>query len=278
MIDVTSERGSDRKRDARHRRRQQLAARAAHQLRRHLGGRQFDDEAARTALAALTGPYLPWSFGAMRPTGLVTVCNNIVLHGRRRVVELGSGVSTVLLARLLTQRHPVGEFRLVTVEHDREWAQWVTGQLDREGLGGSVTVVHAPLRPHALAESGLCWYDQAALTYGLDTALRGEPIDLLVVDGPPAYQSGNELARYPALPVLRERLAPGATIVLDDIERTGEQEVLRRWEQQTGLVFDCKFAESGIATATLACPTGGPRPEPTLSDLEQFSGQFAHRA
>jgi predicted O-methyltransferase YrrM len=251
MFNLISARRSDREREARRGRHQHRRARAAYLLRRSIDSRHFDDDAARIALGALSGPYLPWSHGAMRPAGLVTVCNDIVLHGRRRVVELGSGVSTVLLARLLTQRHPTSEFRLVTVEHDENWAEWVSGQLDREGLGGSVTVVHAPLRSHPLAEPGRFWYDRGALTYGLDATLRGEPIDLLIVDGPPAYQAGNELARYPALPALRDRLAPGATVVLDDIERPGEQEVLSRWEQHTGLVFDRKFVETGIATATV---------------------------
>src|SRR5262245_39936212 len=96
--------------------------------------RTLTDEAAGHALAALSGPYLPWGPGAMRPAGLVTVCNDIVLNARSRVVELGSGVSTVLLARLLHQRRPPGGFRLVAVEHDVGWAAWVTEQLDREGI------------------------------------------------------------------------------------------------------------------------------------------------
>ncbi len=71
----------------------------------------------------------------MRPAGLVAVCNDIVLDGRRRVVELGSGVSTVLLTRLLTQRRPPGGFRMAVVEHDASWARWVTDQRDREASG-----------------------------------------------------------------------------------------------------------------------------------------------
>jgi hypothetical protein len=57
------------------------------------------------ALAMLPGAYLPWSAGTMRPAVFVTVCNDIVLNDRRRIVELGSGISTVLLARLLTSAH-----------------------------------------------------------------------------------------------------------------------------------------------------------------------------
>ena len=181
----------------------------------------------------------------MRPTGLVVVCNDIVLNGRRRVVEFGTGVSTILLSRLLTQRHPQGDFSLVGVEHDPDWAAWVTEQLDREGIGRGVVVIHAPLLPHALAAPGLRWYDVDAVMAGLDRGLRGDRIDLLLVDGPPAYRDGHGLARYPALPVLRDRLAPGASVVLDDAERPGEREVLRRWELETGLVFEVRADSVG---------------------------------
>ena len=171
------------------------------------------------ALAMLPGPYLPWSAGTMRPAGLVTVCNDIVLNDRRRIVELGSGISTVLLARLLTQRALPGGVLMAVVEHDDFWAQWVGEQLDREGTGTDLTVVRSALTPHPRAERGLRWYGEAALADGLREALQGDPIDLLVVDGPPAHAVGHGLARYPALPALGDRLAPGATVVLDDAER-----------------------------------------------------------
>ena len=167
----------------------------------------------------------------------------------------------MLLARLLCQRPPLGGFRVAAVEHDVRWVQWVTEQLDREGTGSDVVVVHAPLAPHPRAEPGLSWYDDAALTAGLRTALRGDPIDLLLVDGPPAYAAGHGLARYPALPVLRDWLAPGATVVLDDAERPGEQEVLRRWERETGFDFDRRADGAGVAVASIAGagPVTGPR-------------------
>ncbi|MGH8828609.1 MAG: class I SAM-dependent methyltransferase [Jiangellaceae bacterium] len=211
--------------------------------------REFSDEAAWHALAALTGPYLPWGAGAMRPAGLVAVCNDIVLNGRRRVVELGSGISTVLLARLLHQRPPSGGFSLTAVEHDAHWVTWVTEQLDREDIGSDIQVIHAPLVRHPQAQHDLGWYDPDALSEGLKSALQGDQIDLLLVDGPPAYTPGCGLARYPALPVLREWLAPGATVVLDDVERPGEQEILRRWEGETGISFDRQADRAGVALA-----------------------------
>jgi predicted O-methyltransferase YrrM len=185
----------------------------------------------------------------MRPAGLVTVCNDVVLNGRSRIVELGSGISTVLLSRLLRQQSSEHDVRLVAVEHDERWAQWVSDQLDRERIRSGVDVVHCPLAPHPAALDGLEWYDQEVVLDALDTNLSDDPIDLLLVDGPPAYLAGFGRARYPALPVLGHRLGPGATVVLDDVERPGEQEILNRWERETDLRFDRQAGRAGIAIA-----------------------------
>ena len=211
--------------------------------------RTFSEAAAAAALVALTGsgPYLPWGAGTMRVAGLVAVLNDVVLSGRCCVVELGSGTSTVLLARLLRSTHPHGGYVHVAVEHDGPWADWVAAQLAREGLATCSTVVRAPLVEHPHGQDGTLWYDDAVLRAGLDAALAGRPVDLLVVDGPPADTADKVLARYPALPVLADRLAPGATVVLDDVERPGEQEVLRRWEDRFGLRFEQRAAVAGLA-------------------------------
>ena len=212
--------------------------------------RTFSEQAAAAALTGLigAGPYLPWGAGTMRVAGLVAVCNDVVLSDRRCLVELGSGTSTVLLARLLRERWPGGDHRQVAVEHDAAWARWVRDQLGREGLADRTTVLHVPLAAHP---HGLPWYDEGPLHAGLDAALRGRPVDLLLVDGPPADTADKVLARYPALPALHGRLAPGATVVLDDVERPGEQEVLLRWEREHDVRFERRAANAGVAIGRL---------------------------
>lgn len=180
------------------------------------------------------GGYLPWSTGAMRPAGLVVVCNEIVSAGRTRVVECGGGASTVLLARLLRER---GAGSLVAVEHDAAWAELVRDLLRREALDDLARVVHAPL------EGDPPWYAPAALD-----ALPAE-VDLLVVDGPPAYATGEEHRRAPALAFFEARLVHGATVVLDDLQRPGERDVLARWEAQTRWGFRVEEA-AGVAVGT----------------------------
>jgi Methyltransferase domain len=168
------------------------------------------------------GGYLPWSTGSMRPAGLVAVCNEIVHGARTRIVECGSGVSTVVLARLLRER---GAGRLVVLEHNRHWAALIQAQLRREALDGTARVLDAPL------EGEPPWYAPARL------AEIPDEIDLLVVDGPPAYDPVHETRRAPALPRLETRLGAGAAVVLDDIARPGERAILAGWEASTDWRF-----------------------------------------
>jgi predicted O-methyltransferase YrrM len=180
------------------------------------------------------GAFLPWSEGAMSPAGLATVATEIAFAERRFVVELGSGISTVILARLARQ---LGG-RIAAVEHSPGWVGWVRRTLDRDGLNAHATMIEAPLAAHPLALGDAPWYEEGALD-----ELPAEGIELLLVDGPPGYGDGMACSRYPALPVLAERLAPGALVVLDDAERDGEREILDRWERELDWSFDRRPVE-----------------------------------
>lgn len=161
------------------------------------------------------GGYLPWSTGSMRPAGLVVVCNDIVHGARTRIVECGSGVSTVVLARLLGERGAGG---VVALEHDAHWAAVVRDQLRRESLHHIARVIDAPL------QGDPPWYASGAL------AELPTEVDLLVVDGPPAGAADRAALRTPALERLASHLADGATVILDDIARPGERDVVAGWQ------------------------------------------------
>ena len=184
------------------------------------------DEADRDALEVLrplldAGGYLPWSEWALRPAALTAVCDEIVRADRHAVVELGAGISTIVLGRLLVPRGG----RLASVEHDPNWARVVRSLLEADELTEAVRLIEAPLEPHPLALDATPWYAAVALD-----ALP-ERIDLLLVDGPPGNEEGRERIRYPALPALGERLAPGAVVMLDDAARPGERVVAARWKR-----------------------------------------------
>jgi len=200
------------------------------------------DQIALQQLSRLPGAYLPWSSAAMRPGGVVAILNDILIGCRRTIVECGSGISTVFIARLLRER----EGHVYSIEHDPQWADIVESWLEAEDLTDRVTIVRAPL------ESAERWETEWYAADLLDPITAGPPIDMLIVDGPVAQGSRLGLARYPALPFFRGVLAPGASVILDDIGRAGEQQVMGRWEGEFAISFERSAEEAGTATALVS--------------------------
>jgi hypothetical protein len=172
----------------------------------------------------------------MRPAALVSIINEIVLKKRRRVVELGSGTSTIILARALQRSGGT----LLSIEHDEDWASYVAGLIRAESLGDAARVERVDLEPYTEAHpTGASdwkipdvWYQSAVLR-----AAVPPDIDLLVVDGPPAGRQEDVLVRHPAVPVLRDCLAEDFTLLLDDADRPAERETVARWEVELGVEF-----------------------------------------
>jgi len=139
----------------------------------------------------------------------------------KAVVELGSGVSTLILGQILKRN---GHGRLLSVEHNPMWATQTRQQLEFLGLQDVVTVLDAPLASITVAGEAHQWYDIPAAA--LDEL--GD-IDLLFVDGPPQKHGSATAARYPAFPQLRTRLAADALIFVDDARRPTEADMVKRW-------------------------------------------------
>jgi hypothetical protein len=132
------------------------------------------------------------------------------------VLEIGSGLTTLILGTLLGRRNvPVW-----TLEHHAEFFHQTEARLKHCGLT-NVHLTFAPLRDYG----EFFWYDPP---------LEALPKDfsLVVADGPPGDVKGG---RFGLLPVLRSYFAPGVVILLDDAEREKEMAVLRKWSCEDGL-------------------------------------------
>ncbi len=135
----------------------------------------------------------------------------------RLVVEASSGVSTMLIAYCLERTGG----KVVSLDHLQQYSDATNENLSRHNLTDTAKAIHAPLKEYEIRRRKYMWYDLAALE-ALD-----QPIDVLVIDGPPKDTQKN--ARYPALPLLASRLAPNSVVLLDDASRPDEQEILRDW-------------------------------------------------
>jgi len=140
---------------------------------------------------------------------------------RRRpslVVELGSGLSTVLLAAKLRE---MGHGRIVSIDHEADYAERTRSWLEMNGVADLVELRVAPLdpRPGAPPEAPP-WYDEGVLE-------DLHAVDVLIVDGPP--MPVHEHVRGPALDFFQKRFSADWLAFLDDADRRGEQQLVKKW-------------------------------------------------
>jgi len=192
-------------------------------LERRLRASTAEDEAQMEAylqLITLLPPSrpLPRTRGwAASPDFLLTVVDLVLEHRPALVVDVGSGLSTVFEALACRK---AGAGRVVAFDHDEEFGSATADLVRRQGLADLAQVRYAPLTAQRTAGRDVCWYDGAAFE-GLDE------IDLVVVDGPPG--TTGPMARFPALPMLWERLSQRAVIIVDDADRDDERAVVAEW-------------------------------------------------
>lgn len=155
---------------------------------------------------------------AATPELALEVHKLIRTHNPNLIVELGSGISTLICGYTLQGMQSNG--RVLSFDHDPDFAALTRIQLVQHSLQAYCTVVDAPLKNVSVEGQPYTWYT-------IDQASFPAPIDLLIVDGPP--EKTQPLARYPALPVLHNRLSNDAIILVHDTHRKDESEAIRRW-------------------------------------------------
>jgi predicted O-methyltransferase YrrM len=199
----------------------------AHGARATVFGQTMEERDAQALqmLAPLPGPFLPWTSYALRPEAILTFLNAIVLLNAAQIIECGSGLSTVYVARLFAQQ---GGGHLHTIEEDPEWGKRVLEQLRREGIDEHVTMHVVPLGPDE-------WYRQEDLE-----PLRSTPIDVLLVDGPSNRPRGR------ALDTFAGSLAADYVVILDDIWKSSVEQDLRSWEKRLGVRGKRQYRQGGV--------------------------------
>ncbi|SDE43270.1 Methyltransferase domain-containing protein [Dyadobacter soli] len=171
--------------------------------------------------------YYPYSTFALDPASLNMVICDIIVNSRKNIVEIGSGISTVVIAKLLEMNGIEASFH--SIDADEGWASLINQYLIDEGLTERCKLHYIPL-----SKSGSHWYDETTIA-NLKPAIG--TIDCLVVDGPIAYLPGTKQARHGALAHFQDLLQERHSIFLDDALRPGEREVIARWKAQFGYDF-----------------------------------------
>lgn len=135
------------------------------------------------------------------------------------ILECSSGLTTLMLARSC---HLNGCGRVCSLENGVEYVSSTQEVLNRYNLDQIGRVEYAPLETNFINGMEFMWY----ATQGVPD----KPIDMLVIDGPPGFIQKN--SRYPALPLLIDKLSEGCVVFLDDAARQDEKETVEYWKTE----------------------------------------------
>lgn len=152
------------------------------------------------------------------PDFLKLIVEHCLEHKPATIMECSSGLTTVMLARCCEMN---GAGHVYSLENGPEYAAKTRDHLARYALE-QASVLDAPLTPYEINGATYQWY-------GSDE-IPDRSIDMLVIDGPPGFIQQH--SRYPALPLLRDKLADGCVVFMDDAARPDEQAIVKMWQAQ----------------------------------------------
>lgn len=132
------------------------------------------------------------------------------------ILECSSGLTSLVLARCC-QLNGGGEVH--SLENGKPYAKRSRAEIDRYGLSTFARVIDAPLMKQVIGGEAYQWYSLEEMAVS--------SIDMLVIDGPPGFIQKH--SRYPALPLLFEKLSDRAVIFLDDAARDDERVLVELW-------------------------------------------------
>jgi hypothetical protein len=189
----------------------------------------------------LTGLELgAWALG---PRSIELLASEIRLAKPRRVVEFGSGISTLVIAKCLDE---IGfdDSIVISFEQDEAHASGTRQLLRRHGLGSRSVVMHAPLVEAVLAGRSRTRY---SFSDSAQLLLEAIPPDFVLIDGPAAGFGG----RFGTLPILQPYVR-NARFLMDDALRDSELAIAAEWSSLPHIRVDgIRLIEKGILVGSL---------------------------
>jgi hypothetical protein len=177
--------------------------------------------------------YFATTTSSLRFHTLAVILNDIVINKRQRIIEFGSGISTLAIANLIKKNNL--ECSFISVEDNEEWFHYIKSFLSRNDIQKYVNIIYAPLKKNSLALENNLWYSDQVLNENISSDFK---FSLVIIDGPAAWKPGIRLSRYPAVPYLINNLSEEFSIYLDDINRKGEKEIMKLWNHKYRIKFE----------------------------------------
>jgi len=185
--------------------------------------------------------YIPFTSMSLRPYALAFLLNEMLINKRISVFEFGAGISTIMMARLAKKNKLT--VKIISIEENQDWVNVVKNILVDEGIDGYVEIIYAPVVRRNFKGIENHWYDDERLK---EILKNSDPFDLVMIDGPTAFNKKLALSRYYAMPFLFENLAKEHVIFLDDVNRDGEKKAMTLWDKDYGKKFTVYAGTLGV--------------------------------
>lgn len=178
----------------------------------------------------------------------------------RAILEFGSGLSTLCLARFMHDLNgDTDRIYVCSVEQNLSVGAATLRRLAEVGLDRYVKIVNAPLLRKRIVEHEIECYDISDDDMKQIAELRPE---FVLVDGP----SAPGVARFGTVPMVREAIAPDAHVYLDDALRDCELQIAQSW-LKLGMELD------GVLPTKKGLLIGRLRPFPSLPQVGALSSK-----
>jgi hypothetical protein len=165
--------------------------------------------------------------------------SHILEKGKGSVIDIGSGISTLLFAYAVEKN---GRGKVISLEHSKEYYDQTNKLLLAHGLESFCELYYCPLKEYELDGEKWLWYD-------LKNVKIKDTITLISVDGPPG--STQHMARFPAVPILKKFIDEQTVVFLDDGYREEESLIASKWSKIYNLKSELIKSHKGYFTLRL---------------------------
>jgi len=167
-------------------------------------------------------PDLIYGWGNERWSALdeyLKACVRSALTCTGPLLECGSGLTTILIGTVAQQTNNT----MWSLEHASDWGERAARYLKKYRIKAVQLWVH-PLKNYG----AFAWYDPPVESLPNNFAM-------VICDGPPGTTRGG---RSGLAAVMKDRIAPGTLILLDDAAREQEQTMAMRWSKELGADYE----------------------------------------
>jgi predicted O-methyltransferase YrrM len=151
------------------------------------------------------------------------------------VVEFGSGSSSIRLAMELKDAH------IISIESSPDFLLRTNTLAQEYNVQSNLKIKYAPLQFQTYGQGRI-------LSYQENGSIEFNDIDCVIIDGPPFYTlRGREACLYQ----IYAKLKVGGVVILDDVQRDAEKQILSNWLHVYPDCFSVEIKKTGHWLAIL---------------------------